>query len=82
MKWQQNLYQQLCKIIIIHSTLCLDAIPDPRAYIWTAGQDLLEYLGQHIDNMLPSGVSPRTVNGLSMASLGKLAITIKQCIQR
>ena len=37
MKWQQNLYQQLCTIIIIHSTLCLDAIPDPRAYIWTAG---------------------------------------------
>ena len=37
---------------------------------------MLEYLGQHINNIIPSGISPRTVNGLSIP-LGKVTITIK-----
>ena len=38
---------------------------------------MLEYLGQHIDNIIPSGISLRTANGLRMTSLGKVPITIK-----
>ena len=38
---------------------------------------VLEYLDQHVDNILPSHISPRTVNGLSMIPLRKVAVTIK-----
>ena len=46
-------------------TCRLDVLPDSGADISAAGQEVLEFLGQHI-NILPSGINPRTVNGLSM----------------
>ena len=51
----------------------LNILPDSEADISAAGQEVLEYLGQHVDNILPS----RTVNGLSMIPLGKVPVTIK-----
>ena len=37
---------------------------------------MLSILGHHVDNILPSDISPRTVNGLSMVPLGKKPVTI------
>ena len=38
---------------------------------YTAGQEMSEYLGRHINNIIPSGIRPRKVNGLSMHHLEK-----------
>ena len=58
-------------------TRYLEVLPDSGADISAAGQEVLELLGQHIDNILPSGINPRTVNGTSMIPLGKVPVTIK-----
>jgi len=58
-------------------TRYLEVLPDSGADISAAGQEVLELLGQHIDNILPSGINPRTVNGMSMIPLGKVPVTIK-----
>ena len=55
----------------------LEVLPDSGADISAAGQDVLAILGQHISNILPSSISPRTVNGLSMMPLGKVPVTIQ-----
>ena len=55
----------------------LNVLPDSGADISTAGQEVLEFLGQHVDNILPSRISPRTVNGITMTPLGRVPITIK-----
>ena len=54
----------------------LDVLPDSGADISAAGQKVLEILGQHVDNILPSDIYPRTVNGLNMTPLGRLPVTI------
>ena len=54
----------------------LDVLPDSGADISAAGQKVLKILGQHVDNILPSDINPRTVNGLSMTPLGRLPVTI------
>ena len=55
----------------------LDVLSDSGADISATGQDVLTILGQHIDNIVPSSISPRTVNGLSMTLLGKVPVTIQ-----
>ena len=40
--------------------------PDSGADISAAGQEVLHMLGYHFDNILPSNISPRMVNGSSM----------------
>ena len=54
----------------------LDVLLDSGVDISAAGQEVLEFLGQHVDNILPSHISPRTVNGLTMTLLGKVPVTI------
>lgn len=54
----------------------LEVLPDSGADISTAGQEVLEFLGQHVDNILPSHISPGIVNGLTMTPLGKVPVTI------
>jgi len=55
----------------------IDVLPDSGADISATGQEMLYVLGHHIDNILPSTISPRTVNGSSMIALGKIPITIQ-----
>ena len=55
----------------------LDVLPDSGADISAAGQEVLEFLGQHVNNILPSHISLRTVNGITMTPLGRVPITIK-----
>lgn len=45
--------------------------------ISAAGQAVLELLGQHIDNILLTGINPRTLNGINMILLSKVPVTIK-----
>ena len=55
----------------------IDVLPDSGADISAAGQEMLQALGDHIDNILLSNISPRTVNGSSMVPLDKIPITIQ-----
>ena len=55
----------------------INVLPDSGADISAAGQEMLHALGHHVDNILPSTISPRTVNGSSMVVLGKIPITIQ-----
>ena len=55
----------------------IEVLPDSGADISAAGQGTMKILGQHIDNLLPSNISPRTVNGTSMTPLGRIPVTIQ-----
>ena len=52
------------------------ALPDSGADISVAGTDIVELLGDHKDNLLPSHVTPRTVSGHTMNPIGRLPVTI------
>ena len=54
----------------------IKALPDSRADISVAGTDIVDLIGDHTDNLLPSNVTPRTVSGQEMAPLGILPVTI------
>ena len=55
----------------------VEVLPDSGADISAAGQEILGTLGQHIDNLLPSNISPRAVNGSCMTPMGKIPVTIQ-----
>ena len=78
MKWQQKLHQQLqynyCHPLIPTDIHCLDILPDSEADIWPVGQDVLEYLGQSIKNLLPLDIKCRTV---SMTPFERVSFNIK-----
>ena len=68
--------------IIVHmsslsGTREVEVLPDSGADISAAGQETLKTLGQHIDNLLPSNISPRAVNGSSMIPIGKIPVNIQ-----
>ena len=52
-------------------------LPDSGADISAAGQEILYHLGHHVNNLLPSGISPRAVNGTTMTPLGKIPVTLQ-----
>ena len=54
----------------------LDVLPDSGADISVAGPSLLHHLSEHPDNLLPSTITPRTVNGSVMQPMGKLPVTL------
>ena len=49
-------------------------LPDSGADISAAGQDLLEYLDEHTDHLVPSQIIPQAANGQKMHSLGKMVV--------
>lgn len=55
----------------------VEVLPDSGADISAAGQGILKILGQHEDNLLPSSISPRAVNGSYMRPIGKVPIRIQ-----
>ena len=55
----------------------LNILPDSGADISVAGPSTLTQLHEHPDNLLPSGLTPRAVNGTSMHPLGKLPVTLE-----
>ena len=54
----------------------IDVLPDSGADICAAGQEVLSAMGHHMDNILPSHITPKTVNGLNMTPLGRVPVTI------
>jgi len=68
--------------VIVHissstGTKAVEVLPDSGADISAAGQETLGILGQHVNNLLPSQISPRAVNGTYMKPLGKVPVTIR-----
>ena len=49
-------------------------LPDSGADISAAGQQTLQYLNEHVNNLLPSEITPRAANGNKMHSLGKMLV--------
>ena len=56
-------------------TMPVTVLPDSGADISAAGQALTGILGLHVDNLTPSEISPRAVNGACMKPLGKIPVT-------
>ena len=52
-------------------------LPDSGADISVAGPSIIRSLRDHPDNLLPSQVTPRTVNGQKMTPTGKFPVQIK-----
>ena len=50
----------------------VEVLSDLGADISAAGQEILRTLGEHIDNLLPSNISPRAVNRLCMTPVDKI----------
>ena len=61
----------------LHGSSEIEMLPDSGADISAAGKEILDYLGEHIDNLPPSGITPRAVNGSTMQPLGKLPVTLR-----
>jgi len=57
-----------------HATV--QALPDSGVDISVAGNTLLQHLREHAGNLLPSNITPRTVNGTKMHPIGKLPVTL------
>jgi len=55
----------------------VEVLQDSGADISAAGQQLLSSMGHHIDNILTSNVTLKTVNGLSMTPLGRIPVIIR-----
>jgi len=54
----------------------IEMLPDSGADISATGRELLMLLGEHVDNIPPSGITPQAVNGMTMKPLGKLPVTL------
>ena len=55
----------------------VEILPDSGADISATRQGILSMLGQHVDNLLPSKISPRAVNGSHMTPIRKLPVRIQ-----
>lgn len=54
----------------------VEVLPDSGADVSVAGKSVLYHLSEHPDNLLPSTITPRTVNGAVMQPIGRLPITL------
>ena len=57
-------------------TTLVTVLPDSGADISAAGQTIVDMLGHHLDNLAPSEISPRALNGACMKPVGKITVTI------
>ena len=55
----------------------VEVLPDSGADIRTYQQQNRRSWKHHIDNLLPSNISPRAVNGSCMTPVGKIPVTIQ-----
>ena len=58
------------------SSLKVSVLPDSGADVSVAGLAVLESLNEYPDNLLPSKVIPRAVNGTTMSPIRKLPVTV------
>ena len=64
-------------VSFLNGCASLYILPDSGADISVAGPSTLTQLHEHPDNLLPSGLTPRAVNGTSMHPLGKFPVTLE-----
>ena len=55
-----------------HGQASLDILPDSGAEISAAGPQFVQALGEYMDNLAPSNICPRAVNGSILYPVGKL----------
>ena len=55
-----------------HGQASLDSLPDSGADISAAGPQFVQALGEYMDNLAPSNIHPRAVNGSILHPVGKL----------
>ena len=55
----------------------IKVLPDSGADISAAGQHIMRYLGHYKSNLVPSIITPRTVNGSRMTPVGKIPVIIQ-----
>ena len=60
----------------LNSNANIKTLPDSGADISVAGKAALSTLGEHVDNLLPSQIIPRAVNGTRMYPIRKLPVTL------
>ncbi len=60
----------------LNGQAAVQALPDSGADICVGDTALLEQLQEHPDNLLPSTITPRAINGTTMIPIGKLPITL------
>lgn len=51
-----------------------NVLPDSGADISAAGKEVLQHLNEHVDNLCPSPVTPKAVNGTKLYPLGKIPV--------
>ena len=66
----------MVSIASLNGRAMVEVLPDSGADVCAAGVSLLEHLQELTDNLLPSRITPRAVNGSVMQPLGKLPATI------
>ena len=67
----------ICVLISsLNGTAEIETLPDSGADLSVAGKVALTHLGEHQDNLLPSNITPRAVNGTKMQPIGKLPVTL------
>ena len=54
----------------------MQVLPDSGVDVSAAGQQLLQHLNEHVNNLLPSEITPWAANGSKMYALGKLMVTL------
>ena len=60
----------------LNGSATLMALPDSGADISVAGLRAVQQLGDHKDNLLPSGITPKTVSGHNLLPVGRLPVNI------
>ena len=55
----------------------IPVLPDSGADISAAGEAILPYRNEHVNNLIPSSVIPKAVNGTEMHPMGKFPVTLK-----
>ena len=66
----------MVKVTSSANTKLIQMLPDSGADISAVGQENLYHLEHHVDNLLPSGISPRAVNDTT-TPLGKIPVTLQ-----
>ena len=61
----------------LNGSTSVKVLPDSGADISAAGKEILHYLNENVDNLLPSQIIPRAVNGAKMNPIGKLPVTLQ-----
>ena len=60
----------------LNGSSTMSVLPDSGADISVAGLAMLHSLNEHPDNLEPSSVTPRAVNGTTMSPIGKLQVCL------